>query len=99
MIIYRAMCKEEKDLTLEDNRFSFNKKYKWFSFDLDWIKSRVQDGQFNNSKFVPTRYVHLLKFDIEDEYISRFLKIGTKELTLHAWKSNFPINSIEEILK
>lgn len=92
------MSKQERDLTLEDNHFSFIKKYKWFSFNLDWIKSRVQDGKFNNSKFKPERYTHLLKFDIEDEYIKQFSKKGKKELELHKWKSNFPIKSIEEII-
>jgi len=97
MIVYRAMSKKERDLTLEHNDFAFDKKRKYFSFNLDWIKSRVMDGNFNNSKFKTERYKHLLKFEIDDEYIIQFSKVGEKELMLHKWKSNFPIKNISEI--
>lgn len=91
------MCKEERDLTLEDNRLSFKKRFKWFSFDLDWVKSRVMGKKFNNSNFKPGRYEYLLKFEIEDKYINQFSKVTHKESMLHVWKSNFPLKRIKEI--
>jgi len=91
------MNKEERDLTLQDNRLSFKKKFKWFGRDLDWVKSRIQDGEFNNSKFVPDRYEYLLQFKINDIYLSQFSKVGKKELMLNVRKYIFPIISIKEI--
>lgn len=98
MILYRAMCKEERDLTIENNRLSFKKRYKWFSQDLEWIKLRVMDGCFNNSKFKPGRYKYLLKFEINNKCIVNFSKISKKEWMLHVWKSNFDVKNIEEML-
>lgn len=67
MRIYRAMCKEEYDDTLRHGKPSFTRRYKWFSHDLDWIRERVQDGKFNNSKYKKDRYEYLLCFDWDGE--------------------------------
>ena len=66
MVIYRAMCEIEYKRTMSNGRPDFNKRFKWFSYNLDFIKSRVQDGCFNNSKHKPDRYARLLAFKIDD---------------------------------
>ncbi|PCI28675.1 hypothetical protein COB55_03615 [Candidatus Wolfebacteria bacterium] len=99
MIIYRVVCKKERDMLIKNQSlgFSFLKKKKWFSSNLTWLKERVQDGKFNNSKFVEDRYEYLLEFDIDKKYLSEFSKIGYKEMMLNVRNSNFKINSIKEI--
>lgn len=62
MIIYRAMCEEEYVNTVKSGKPIFQKRFKWFSQNLDWIKSRVQDNKFNNSKFKPNKYTHICSF-------------------------------------
>ena len=54
MVIYRAMCEIEYKRTMSNG------------YNLDFIKSRVQDGCFNNSKHKPDRYARLLAFKIDD---------------------------------
>ena len=78
MILYRAMCLEEYKNT-KDNSFSFIKRYKWFSNNIEFIKDRVKDGKFNNSIFVKGMYTHLIKLEIDDEYIT---KLNEKEYML-----------------
>lgn len=63
MIIYRAMCKEELEKTVGSGRPDFKKRFKWFSHNLEWVKSRVMGGEFNNSKFAKGRYDYLCKFE------------------------------------
>lgn len=74
MIIYRAMCHEEAVKTLANGRPDFLKRFKWFSDDLEFVKTRVQDGSFNNSKHKPNRYTRIFEFWIDDvgkvDYIS-----------------------------
>ena len=41
------------------------KRFKWFSHSLNFIKSRVQDGKFNNSKFAPDRYTRICQFEAD----------------------------------
>ena len=81
--MYRVMCKEEYEKVSNTNPFSFNSKFKWFTENFDFIKSRVTDGKFNNSKFKPERYTHLVKYvvDTKDkDYILR--KVSNSELML-----------------
>ena len=66
MIIYRAMSEVEFIETLKSGKADFGiKRFKWFSPSLDFIVSRVRDGKFNNSKFVPNRYTHIVAFDAD----------------------------------
>ena len=70
MKLYRAMCLNERNKTISNKIASFDiKRFKWFSHNLEWIKSRVQDGKFNNSKFKNNRYKYLLEFEaIDNKY-------------------------------
>jgi len=79
VILYRAMCKEEMNDTLTYNKLSFISSYKWFG-PLDFIQTRVQDGKFNNSSFVKTRYTNVLEFEFSD--YKRFKKVGQYEYML-----------------
>jgi hypothetical protein len=36
------------------------------------------DGRFNNSTFKPTRYSRLLEFEIDDEDLTHFDKVGNR---------------------
>ena len=73
MIVYRAMCEEEAEITLKNGRPNFMRRFKWFSPNLDFIKGRVQSGSFNNSKYKPERYSRLLSFWVEDLASSDFV--------------------------
>lgn len=66
MIIYRAMCTEEFSRTVASGKPDFSKsRFKWFSPSLEFIKTRVRDGKFNNSRHCPDRYVKLLAFEYQ----------------------------------
>lgn len=57
------MCKEERNSTVTLGRPDFRTRFKWFSPNLEWIKSRVLSGQFNNSQYNPLKYEHILVFE------------------------------------
>ena len=101
MILYRAMCPEEADKTLESKRLQFKNKNKWFSFHLnDFIRSRVQDGKFNNSNFEKDRYVRVLEFEFNDSSLEYFSNVGYKELMLNVRKVPLvKLISVLEIIK
>jgi hypothetical protein len=74
MILYRAMCKDELDKTLNSSSLSWHRnKEKCFSLSTNFIINRVQDGNFNNSKFKPERYEYLVKFVFNDDDKSKFI--------------------------
>lgn len=74
MILYRAMCRDELDKTLNSSYLSWHKnKEKCFSETPDFILNRVQDGNFNHSKFKPERYKYLVRFVFKDEDKSKFI--------------------------
>ena len=50
------MCKAEYDRVDNTSQFSWQSKAKWFSDDIEFIKSMVSDGKFNNGCFVEGRY-------------------------------------------
>lgn len=76
MIIYRAMSDEELALTLKYKKPDFSKsRFKWFSANLDFIKNRVKDGLFNNSRFCQDRYKNLVKFEVDEKLIDNRLEI------------------------
>lgn len=82
IVLYRAVCAEEYLKTLEFQSLQYSRnREKCFSPSLDWIKSRVQDGKFNNSQYTE-RYKYLLKFELEDSQISKFIVCANE------WKTN-----------
>ena len=67
MIIYRAMCKEEYINTLKYKEPHFIRRFKWFSSDINFIIDRVQNTNFNNSIYIPSRYEYLVEFEADVE--------------------------------
>lgn len=60
------MSEVEFTETLKLGKADFSiKRFKWFSPSLEFIQLRVRDGKFNNSKFVPDRYTHIVQFDAD----------------------------------
>lgn len=84
--LYRAMCDEEFQDTMKHKSLSWNSKFKWFG-TLEFVESRVRDGKFNNSKFVPDRYKNLLEFEVEEESLKHFSKCGNREFMLSVRKA------------
>jgi len=86
MIVYRAMCEEEYFDTINSNTISWKGRFKWFG-TRQFIEERVTDGKFNNSRFVKDRYCKIVIFDIAEESLSYFTKVGYRELMLDRRKS------------
>lgn len=81
MLLFRAMNDKEANDTLKYNALQWNSKFKWFG-TYSFVTSRVQDGKFNNSKFVEGRYKRLLKFEFSDKSLAYFSKCGYNEFML-----------------
>ncbi|MDD5151279.1 MAG: hypothetical protein PHC28_12535 [Flavobacterium sp.] len=86
MIVYRAMCEEEFQDTIKSNSLSWKGRFKWFG-TKEFIEERVTDGKFNNSRFVHDRYCRIIIFEISDESLIYFSKVGHRELMLDRRKS------------
>ena len=79
------MCEKEFQDTVKSGRLSWNSRFKWFGTE-EFVKTRVQDGKFNNSRFVPDRYKHIVEFEVEEESLKHFSKCGNHELMLSVRK-------------
>ncbi len=79
--LYRAMCLEELQATLAAGRPVFIRRFKWFSPDLSFVRNRVMDGSFNNSRFKRNRYAGLVRFTVGDRDTEAFRKMA-RELML-----------------
>ena len=91
------MCKAEYDRVDNTSPFSWKSKAKWFSDDIEFIKSRVSDGKFNNSSFVEGRYDYLVVYDIVDSDC-RLKRVSDKEVMLY--RKDAPmikVNSVNKI--
>ncbi len=82
MKLYRLMCKAEYDRVDNTSPFSWQSKAKWFSDDIDFIKSRVGDGKFNNSNSVGGRYGYLVVYDVTDNN-DKLKRVSDKEVMLY----------------
>ena len=82
MKLYRLMCKAEYDRVGNISPFSWQSKAKWFSDDIEFIKSRVSDGKFNNSGFVEGRYDYLVVYDVTDNN-DKLKRVSDKEVMLY----------------
>ena len=82
MKLYRLMCKVEYDGVGITTPFSWQSKAKWFSDDIEFIKSRVSDGKFNNSSFVEGRYDYLVVYDVVDNN-EKLKRVSDKEVMLY----------------
>jgi hypothetical protein len=79
------MCNDEAESMLISGRLSWHSKFKWFG-TKEFLKDRVLDGKFNNSKFKPDRYSRIFEFEIEEASIKHFNKCGYRELMLSVRK-------------
>lgn len=76
MLIYRAMSDDEYNSTISRNKPHFIRKYKYFSPYLDFITTRVLDGKFNNSNYIPSKYTKVVSFLIDDGDVIYFSICG-----------------------
>ena len=76
------MCKAEYDRVDNTSPFSWQSKAKWFSDDIEFIKSRVGDGKFNNGGFVEGRYDYLVVYDVTDDN-DKLKCVSDKEVMLY----------------
>ena len=86
MILYRAMCDEELKGVSENWPLNWNSKFKWFGTE-EFVKTRVRNGQFNNSKFSPNRYKNIVSYEIEDGF-EHFVCCGQDEFMLPVKKAS-----------
>ena len=85
MRVFRAMCDEEANNVTESSPLSWKSRFKWFGTE-DFVKTRVMDGKFNNSKY-KNKYSILCEYEIE-EGVEHFSKCGYRELMLDRRKAN-----------
>ena len=96
MKLYRLMCKAEYDRVDSTSPFSWQSKAKWFSDDIEFIKSRVSDGKFNNSSFVDGRYDYLVVYDIADNN-DKLKRVSDKEVMLY--RKDAPMVKVNSVIK
>ena len=97
-VLYRAMCEKEFTEMMKFKSLSWNSRFKWFG-TKEFVTTRVQDGKFNNSKFVGDRYSYLVKFEIDDSFLQIFAKCGRREFMIDRRKAPLVrFSSIEEVI-
>ena len=96
MKLYRLMCKAEYDRVDDKSPFSWQSKAKWFSDDIEFIKSRVSDGKFNNSDVVEVRYQFLVVYDVTDGN-SKLKRVSNKEVMLY--RKDAPMIKVNSVNK
>lgn len=97
VVLYRAMCQEEADKTLSDQRPFFMTRYKFFSMNLGFIINRVQQSNFAHS-VDNADYFTALRFFINKIDFSEFKKLNDKEYMLDEYRLPFiRIGKIEEL--
>lgn len=82
MKIYRACCLEEYKKHVKNKFPAIDKRFIFFTHDINFIKNRVQDGNFNNSTFKKNKYDYVVCYDIPDECLKHFTRMGRFELML-----------------
>ena len=98
MILYRAMCQEEWNSMSNGKRLDWISSSKWFGTE-DFVKSRVKDGKFNNSRFSKDRYKILVKFDFDEKTVDKLIRCGYNEYMLKRHLAPLvKINSIEKVI-
>lgn len=90
------MCKAEFDRVDNTSPFSWQSKAKWFSDDIEFIKSRVGDGKFNNSNFVEGRYEYLVIYDVIDDN-DKLKRVSDKEVMLY--RKDAPMIKVNVVIK
>ena len=90
------MCKAEFYRVDNTSPFSWQSKAKWFSDDIEFIKSRVGDGKFNNSNFVEGRYEYLVIYDVIDDN-DKLKRVSDKEVMLY--RKDAPMIKVNVVIK
>ena len=90
------MCRAEYDRVDNTSPFSWQSKAKWLSDDIEFIKSRVSDGKFNNSSFVDGRYDYLVVYDIADNN-DKLKRVSDKEVMLY--RKDAPMIKVIRVIK
>ena len=97
VILYRAMCQNEADTTLVDQKPCFITRYKFFSMNLEFILNRVQQANFAHS-IDNTEYFAALRFFVNKIDFSEFKKLNDKEYMLDEYRLPFVrFEKIEEL--
>jgi hypothetical protein len=97
MILYRAMNNQEAEETIKLGRPAFKSRFKWFGTE-EFVRARVQDGKFANSKFKPGAYDRLLKFHVPDDQAHHLRHVGRFEWMLDVRKLPVcPVKLIDEV--
>lgn len=98
--LYRAMCPEEYQKTIQNQSFAWKNKAKFFSDKLDFIIHRVKDGKFSNSAYKKEKYQHLVKFHISlITNQNPFIQVSNNEFMLNVRKQSLvKIVHIETLL-
>lgn len=87
------MCREEALKTLSYKSLQyFRNREKCFSNSLEWIRSVVMNGEFNNSRHSPGRYTELLEFVFTDESIRGFRQCRNE------WKTHIRKSSLIQLV-
>ena len=85
MILYRAMCDEERSKINVNYPLSWNSKNKWFG-TKEFVLSRVRDGSFGHSKFVADKYLHVVEYEVVSGF-EHFFNCGRNEWMLNVRKA------------
>lgn len=88
MIVYRLMCKKEFDRVCNEFPLSWNSKHKWFTDDIKFLH-RVNDGNFNNSKFKADKYTHLVVYKVKNPHYLK--RVSNSELMISRAQANLAI--------
>ena len=59
------MCEEEFSDTMLYGKAHFHKRFKWFATNLNFVLTRVRDGNFNNSAQAKHRYERIVAFEAD----------------------------------
>lgn len=94
MILYRAMCEQEAQETIKNLQPSFIKRFKWFSTNVDFIKNRVLDKNFNNSCGKETKYYRIFMFELQNTNSADWIKKDEVQIDR---RNNAKISFIKEI--
>ena len=63
---------------------------------IEFIKSRVGDGKFNNSSFVEDRYGYLVVYDVTDNN-NKLKRVSDKEVMLY--RKDAPMIKVNVVIK
>ena len=87
MMLYRLMSEEEYKQTVNNNKFVFKGRYKYFTPYICFVTYRILGTNFANRLLKPEKYTHLLLFEIENNSC-KFFDYKGKEWVLDKRKAH-----------